>query len=124
VKRNLVVLLAAGVVWGAVGASAAHAQLTRSDQLFLYLNYYQQQRNTQAIRSDQARQQLSLDRLGQNQQSIIRNITPSEPSNSRYLAPGRTSPQVERANVPSIYGGQGGQRQYFLQQGRYFNPPH
>jgi hypothetical protein len=123
VKRNFVVLLAAGFVWGAVGASTAHAQLTRSEQLFLYLNYYQQQRNTQAIRSDQAKQQLSLDRLGQNQQSIVRDMA-AVPSYSRYLAPGRSSPQVERANVPAIYAGQGGQRQYFLQQGRYFNPPH
>ena len=122
-KRNLLILLAAGFVWSVVGVGSAHAQLSRSEQLFLYLNYYQNQKNTQAIRNDQAKQQLTLDRLGQQQSAIARNTAPVEPAFSRYLAPGRSSPQIERNRIPPIYSGQGGQRQYFQQQNRFFNPP-
>jgi len=121
-KRNLVVVTAVGFVWGAIGASPAHAQLTRTEQLFLYLNYYQQQRNAQTIRQDQARQQYSLDRLGQGQAVIARNTAPAESVYSRYMSPGRTSPQAERAPLPPIYSGQAGPNR-FLQQGRYFSPP-
>jgi hypothetical protein len=122
-KRNLLLTLAAGFVWSAVGANNAQAQLSRSEQLFLYLNYYQNQRNAQTIRENQVKQQLQLDRMNQQQNALVRNTAPPEPAFSRYLAPGRSSPQVERARTPPIYNGQGGQRQYFLQQGRYFNPP-
>jgi len=122
-KRNLLIVLAAGFAWSVVGVGSAQAQLSRSEQLFLWLNYQQNQRNTQAIRNEQAKQQMTLDRLGQQQAAIARNTAPVEPAFSRYLAPGRSSPQVERARTPPMYSGQGGQRQYFLQQNRYFNPP-
>jgi hypothetical protein len=122
-KRNLLIAIAAGFVWSVVGVGSAQAQLSRSEQLFLWLNYYQNQRNTQAIRNEQAKQQFALDRLGQQQAAIARNTAPVEPAFNRYLAPGRSSPQVQPMRTPPIYSGQGGQRQYFLQQGRYFNPP-
>ena len=122
-KRNVIVCLATGFVWGLIGANSAQAQLSRSEQLFLYLNYYQNQRNTQSIRNDQAKQQLALDRLRDQQATIARNTAPPEIAYSRYFVPGRSSPQVERSRVPSIYSGQGGQRQWFQQQDRYFQPP-
>jgi hypothetical protein len=122
-KRNLLVAVAAGFVWSVVGAGSAHAQLSRSEQLFLYLNYYQNQKNTQMIRADQAKQQLTMDKLGQQQSVIARNTAPPEPAFSRYVAPGHSSPQVQPNRVPPIYSGQGGQRNYFLQQNRFFNPP-
>jgi hypothetical protein len=122
-KKTVLMTLAAGFVWSVVGVGSAHAQLSRSEQLFLYLNYYQNQRNTQTIRADQAKQQQALDKMGQQQSVIARNTALPEPAFSRYVAPGRSSPQVERAHVPPIYSGQGGQRNYFLQQNRFFNPP-
>jgi len=122
-KRSLLIAVAAGFVWSVVGAGSAHAQLSRSEQLFMYLNYYQNQKNTQSIRQDQAKQQMTIDKLGQQQSVIARNTAPPEPAFSRYVAPGRSSPQVERAHTPPIYSGQGGQRNYFLQQNRFFNPP-
>jgi len=121
-KKQLLTLVAAGFVWSVVGVGSAQAQLSRSDQLFFYLNYYQQQKDSRLIRENQAKQQLAMDRLGQAQNALVRNTAPVQPAYSRYLAPGLSSPQVQPNRLPPMYSGQGGQRQYFQQHGRYFNP--
>lgn len=122
-NKRLLTIVAAGFVWSVLGAGSAQAQLNRSDQLFFYLNYYQQQKDSALIRQNQAKQQRTLDQLGQQQNAIVRNTAPMDPAFNRYLAPGRSSPQVQPSRTPPLYNGQGGQRQYFQQQGRFFNPP-
>jgi len=122
-RKRLLTIVAAGFVWSVVGAGSAQAQLSRSDQLFFYLNYYQQTKDSALIRQNQAKQQRTLDQLGQQQSAIARNTAPMDPAFNRYLAPGRSSPQVQPNRTPPLYNGQGGQRQYFQQQGRFFNPP-
>jgi hypothetical protein len=121
VKKWTFALLGATLLYAGVGASTAHAQLSRADQLFLYFNYYQNQRNTVQLQRQQDRQQLALNQLGQQQQTFVRNFAPAPTYGERYSR-GRNSPQLQATPLPPIYSGQRSRQGFFLQTGGYFGP--
>ncbi|HVJ80561.1 MAG TPA: hypothetical protein VNC50_05780 [Planctomycetia bacterium] len=108
------------------GAGTAQAQsLSGSERLFLYYNYYQNQKAFQQARREQATNVKRFDELASSQAAMARNLAVASDMDplGRYIPTGRSAPVLERSKVemPPHYGGRGATRMYFMRN-PYFNP--
>src|SRR5262245_47875751 len=100
-KRWWLAAIAAGL--GMLGnAGTAQAQnLSGSERLFLYYNYYQNQKAFQQARREQATNVKRFDELASSQASIARNLAVASDMDplGRYIPSGRSAPVLERSKV-------------------------
>ena len=97
-------------------ASASAQDFNSRDRLLLFYNYYNGQQNSRRILN----MQQNVARGIQSQQSAIQRLEQNDPI-EQYVRQGQAG-AAGRRPLPSIYGGSGGSRQYFMRI-TYFNPP-